>query len=267
MGPSSWRFFGTVVRIRSTLMSSLNFSFDHRLVGPGEAPKTKTNKQTKAKTDRRPQAPVVSVRSALASRFAVLRRPIRGRCGARVAPLRWGDGCGPQSQTVQESSEAVCRGRFGGRKHLNPPPKHRCLKSVLRLGHRTAFFLGPIPRFGAHGFACHVPSAFPASYGPTTVSCYRSALSVLPCGGALLLCAGAHIRSCPCTGRDNPNSVPLPGSSNTQSPLPCRPYYPENECIGGGVFGQRGHSAGTAPIITLFILGTPLKTTPLQKRA
>ena len=31
----------------------------------------------------------------------------------------------------------------------------------------------------------------------------------------------------------------------------------------GGVFAQRGHSAGTAPIITLF----PLKTTPLQKRA
>ena len=35
----------------------------------------------------------------------------------------------------------------------------------------------------------------------------------------------------------------------------------------GGVFAQRGHSAGTAPIITLFIPGTPLKTTPLQKRA
>ena len=30
---------------------------------------------------------------------------------------------------------------------------------------------------------------------------------------------------------------------------------------------QRGHSAGTAPIITLFIPGTPLKTTPLEKDA
>ena len=30
---------------------------------------------------------------------------------------------------------------------------------------------------------------------------------------------------------------------------------------------QRGHSAGTAPIITLFIPGTPLKTTHLQKDA
>ena len=30
---------------------------------------------------------------------------------------------------------------------------------------------------------------------------------------------------------------------------------------------QRGHSARTAPIITLFIPGTPLKTTHLQKRA
>ena len=27
------------------------------------------------------------------------------------------------------------------------------------------------------------------------------------------------------------------------------------------------HSAGTAPIITVFIPGTPLQTTPLQKRA
>ena len=35
----------------------------------------------------------------------------------------------------------------------------------------------------------------------------------------------------------------------------------------GGVFAQRGHSAGTAPITTVFILGTPLQTTPLQKRA
>ena len=35
----------------------------------------------------------------------------------------------------------------------------------------------------------------------------------------------------------------------------------------GGVFAQRAHSAGTAPIITLFILGTPLKTTHLQKHA
>ena len=35
----------------------------------------------------------------------------------------------------------------------------------------------------------------------------------------------------------------------------------------GGVFAQCGHSAGTAPIITLFIAGTPLKTTHLQKHA
>ena len=31
--------------------------------------------------------------------------------------------------------------------------------------------------------------------------------------------------------------------------------------------GAFSHSAGTVPIITLFILGTPLQTTPLQKRA
>ena len=30
----------------------------------------------------------------------------------------------------------------------------------------------------------------------------------------------------------------------------------------GGVFAQHGHSAGTAPIITLFIPGTPLQTNP-----
>ena len=35
----------------------------------------------------------------------------------------------------------------------------------------------------------------------------------------------------------------------------------------GGVFAQRAHSTGTAPSITLFTAGTPLKTTPLQKRA
>ena len=48
---------------------------------------------------------------------------------------------------------------------------------------------------------------------------------------------------------------------------------PSAECITatrqnyGGFFAQRAHSAGTAPIITLFIPGTPLKTTPLQKDA
>ena len=35
----------------------------------------------------------------------------------------------------------------------------------------------------------------------------------------------------------------------------------------GGVFAQRVHGAGTAPIITPFISGTPLKTTHLQKHA
>ena len=36
----------------------------------------------------------------------------------------------------------------------------------------------------------------------------------------------------------------------------------------GGVFAQRGHSARTAPIITLFIPGTtPCKPPPLQKDA
>ena len=35
----------------------------------------------------------------------------------------------------------------------------------------------------------------------------------------------------------------------------------------GSVFAQRAHSAGTAPIITLFIPGTSLKTIHLQKRA
>ena len=38
-------------------------------------------------------------------------------------------------------------------------------------------------------------------------------------------------------------------------------------CALGGIFAQRGHSAGTAPVITVFIPGTPLKTTPLQKHA
>ena len=37
--------------------------------------------------------------------------------------------------------------------------------------------------------------------------------------------------------------------------------------IPGDVFAQRRHSAGTAPIITLFIPGTPLKNTHLQKHA
>ena len=34
-----------------------------------------------------------------------------------------------------------------------------------------------------------------------------------------------------------------------------------------GPLGAFSNSAGTAPIITLFTPGTPLKTTPLQKRA
>ena len=37
--------------------------------------------------------------------------------------------------------------------------------------------------------------------------------------------------------------------------------------LNGGAFTQRRHSAGTVPIITLFIPGTPLKTTHLQKDA
>ena len=36
--------------------------------------------------------------------------------------------------------------------------------------------------------------------------------------------------------------------------------------VSEGVFAQCGHSAGTAPIVTVFIPGTPLQTTPLQKR-
>ena len=35
----------------------------------------------------------------------------------------------------------------------------------------------------------------------------------------------------------------------------------------GGVFAQRAHNAGTAPIIKLIIPETPLKATHLQKRA
>ena len=38
------------------------------------------------------------------------------------------------------------------------------------------------------------------------------------------------------------------------------------EC-GASPFAQRGHGAGTAPIVTLFIPETPLKATHLQKRA
>ena len=34
-----------------------------------------------------------------------------------------------------------------------------------------------------------------------------------------------------------------------------------------GYLGAFSHSAGTAPIITLFIQGTPLKTTHRQKHA
>ena len=37
--------------------------------------------------------------------------------------------------------------------------------------------------------------------------------------------------------------------------------------INGGGGGAFSHSAGTAPIITLFIPGTPLKTVPLQNDA
>ena len=35
----------------------------------------------------------------------------------------------------------------------------------------------------------------------------------------------------------------------------------------GSSEGAFSHSAGTAPIVTLFIPGTPLKTSPPQKRA
>ena len=45
-------------------------------------------------------------------------------------------------------------------------------------------------------------------------------------------------------------------------PLPNTRVAPQ-----GGVLAQRGHSAGTGPIITVFIPGTPPHTTPLQKRA
>ena len=55
--------------------------------------------------------------------------------------------------------------------------------------------------------------------------------------------------------------------SSTHSP----PLLSKLRRSGGGVFAQRVHSARTAPnitpIITLFIPGTILKTTPLQKRA
>ena len=59
----------------------------------------------------------------------------------------------------------------------------------------------------------------------------------------------------------------LTRSSSSSSPSQPPSTSPSLPARLGGVFAQRAHSAGTAPIITLFIPGTPLKTTPLQKRA
>ena len=42
---------------------------------------------------------------------------------------------------------------------------------------------------------------------------------------------------------------------------------PPNSMVLGGIFAQHRHSMRTVPIITLFISGTPLKTTHLHKRA
>ena len=42
----------------------------------------------------------------------------------------------------------------------------------------------------------------------------------------------------------------------------CVPYWRHRGGSLGGVFAQRGHSAGTAPIIALLVPATPLKTTP-----
>ena len=41
----------------------------------------------------------------------------------------------------------------------------------------------------------------------------------------------------------------------------CQDHF-EMQRLFGGVFAQRGHSAGTAPIITVIIQVTTLKTTP-----
>ena len=41
----------------------------------------------------------------------------------------------------------------------------------------------------------------------------------------------------------------------------------DNGTVLGGVFAQRGHSAGTAPIITVIIQVTTLKTTHLRNHA
>ena len=60
-------------------------------------------------------------------------------------------------------------------------------------------------------------------------------------------------------------------ANSTQRHLHCPPTPLSLATFLRGRFGtaraQRGHSAGTAPIITLFIPGTPLKTAPLQTHA
>ena len=43
--------------------------------------------------------------------------------------------------------------------------------------------------------------------------------------------------------------------------------FPRKGCVFGGVFAQRAHSAGTAPIITVIIQVTTLKTTHLRNHA
>ena len=53
--------------------------------------------------------------------------------------------------------------------------------------------------------------------------------------------------------------------ANTYAPN-VREWY-HTRSPGENILGAFSHSAGTAPIIMLFILGTPLKTTHLQKHA
>ena len=64
---------------------------------------------------------------------------------------------------------------------------------------------------------------------------------------------------------DPGSGVRLLSSCSSQGPAALR--APWQRLAHGSVFAQRGHSVRTAPIITLFIPGTPLKTTHLQKDA
>ena len=105
------------------------------------------------------------------------------------------------------------------------------------------------------------PFSPPPSPPPSHLSKLRKFLAVAPAPYTPVSAIILHCESLRPEGDDHRHFM----AKLRKSPNQCGPYaHCSKDKAIGGVFAQCGHRAGTAPIVTVFIPGAPLKNTHLQ---